>query len=264
MMFLPPFSPEHVQRERLVCATGVRRVTASRAHSFFFSRLISLAPVAQPEGRPQPSRGSNHSQLTTVINDAVRLLLFVPCKCVLVLHCLLGEQQDSNVFEIGKTKKQKVLSQVTIWAKWFCAAAVIIVISVPVFENKELPIYKCFSLFFNMIIDMTLCDHCWCCSRLFGLKRGISHLHIVSRLWIVSLCKGFAGSNDPKIYFLKLWFSTWLPHSDGGRLLFLWLGGNLLVSYFSLFSLCHFLSSISVRLWSSFAFTLPLSFPLLR
>ena len=58
------------------------------------TRLISLAPVAQPEGRPQPSGGSSHSSLTAVMNDAVRLRQLAlcvtwVCTCVLSLYCLL-------------------------------------------------------------------------------------------------------------------------------------------------------------------------------
>lgn len=46
---------------------------------FFPLQLISLALVAQPEGRPQPSRGTSHSSLTTVMNDAVPLRQLALC-----------------------------------------------------------------------------------------------------------------------------------------------------------------------------------------
>lgn len=94
-ILMPSFWPDHAvavlpcMYDR--CSMSLK---AGSSHFFFSPQLISLAPVAQPEGHPQPSTGSSHSSLTTVINDAVRLRQLALCVMwvwmhVLSLYCLV-------------------------------------------------------------------------------------------------------------------------------------------------------------------------------
>lgn len=109
-----------------------------------------------------------------------------------------------------------------------------------------------FSLFnfFTVVADLKLDYHwqilslviCWDTSH----PSWICVLYLDSTSFLPGV-KVVAGNDDPKIYFLQLWFSPWLPHGDGGSLLFLWISGNVVVSLFSLIlyaTSCHLSPSV--------------------